>query len=115
LVILGLFALRCDFALALFLFLLFLGNFFLTFFKRVICFGHMQSYFDVIFESRLTMIAGRGAALFHIYPAIHMQGNTGDVSRSRTRQKSHSGGNIRRLAEAFQRHVLDQFSALFLA
>ena len=81
-VILGLLALRCDFALALFLFLLFLGNFFLTFFKRVICFGHMQSYFDVIFESRLTMIAGRGAALFHIYPAVHMQGDTGDVSRS---------------------------------
>ena len=32
--------------------------------------------------------------LFHIHPAVHMQRDTGDISRAGTGQKSHSGGDI---------------------
>ena len=41
-----------------------------------------------------------------------MQGNAGNVSRARPSQKNHRSGNIGGLAEALQRHVLDQFGAL---
>src|SRR3989338_6336434 len=51
--------------------------------------------------------------LLHIHPAIHMQGDAGDVARTRPGQKSHGSGDVGRQAETFQRHVLDQFGALF--
>ena len=44
-----------------------------------------------------------------------MQSYAGDVSCSRACQKSHGSGDVSRLAESFQRHVFNQFGALFFA
>src|SRR3989338_8477596 len=54
-------------------------------------------------------------ALLHVHPAVHMQRDAGDVSSARPGEEGHGGGDIGRLAEAFQRHVFDQFGALFFA
>jgi hypothetical protein len=45
--------------------------------------------------------------LFHVHAAIHMQRDTGDVSRARARQERHGGGDIFGLSQTFQRHMLN--------
>src|SRR5512146_491367 len=53
--------------------------------------------------------------LLHVHPAVHVQGGASDVRSAGAGQKSYGSGDIRRLAEAFQGHMLDQLGALFVA